>query len=105
MYFNSQHKLMYHALSTGRDDFKKMTREILTISENLNKGTDLITNGNRTECGPIRSEIIPVITKSMQYGTFFVLFLCDPLMCNLQSGFSKLQMLITYYITINFLQA
>ena len=64
MYFNSQHKLMYHALSTGRDDFQKMTREILTISENLNKGTDLITNGNRTECGRIRSEIIPAITKS-----------------------------------------
>ena len=41
-----------------------MKREIRTISEKLNEGTDLISNGNRTECGPIRSVIIPVITKS-----------------------------------------
>jgi len=40
MYFNSQHKLMYHTLSTERDDFQEMKREIQTISEKLNEGTD-----------------------------------------------------------------
>ena len=54
---------MYHILSTGRDYFQVMKREIRTISEKLNEGTDLIINGSRTERGPIRSVIIPVITK------------------------------------------
>ena len=43
MYFDSQHKLMYHALSTERDDFQKMKREIRTISEKLNEGRELIS--------------------------------------------------------------
>jgi len=47
MYFNSQRKLMYHALSTERDEFQEMKREIRTISEKLNEGRDLISRFTR----------------------------------------------------------
>ena len=34
---------MYHALSPDRSDLKEMKREIQTVREKLNEGTDFIT--------------------------------------------------------------